>query len=137
MQYKLPQFVEREATVVGPLTFRQFLYFGLAGVLSFFISPFLYKSHPQIFFLISGLIFIIAGAMAFVKIEGRNFGTIVTSMFNFFLHPRTYIWKRKTAPMRFNLPKREVKVEEEEKEKTTTPDWKRRIDTLADEIEIQ
>jgi hypothetical protein len=136
MQYKLPQFIEREATVVGPLSFRQFLYLGLAACLAFALYPFLYKSNSQLYFILSGGGFLLAGAMAFAKIEGRSFGVVVVSMFNFFLHPRTYIWKRKNVPMKFNLPKREIK-EVEEKEKTTVPNRRRRLDTLADEIEIQ
>ena len=137
MQYKLPQFIEREATIVGPLSFRQFVYFGLAAAAAFVLYPFLYKSNSQLFFILSGGAFLLAAAMAFVKIEGRGFGVIVISMFHFFTRPRTYIWKRKATPIRFSLPKREVKVEEKEKKNISTPDWKRRIDTLADQIEIR
>ena len=37
MQFQVPQFIETEDKIVGPLTLRQFLYIGAAGLLSFLL----------------------------------------------------------------------------------------------------
>ena len=108
MQYQVPQFIEFENKLIGPLSFRQFSYIlgGLGG--SYLIYRYLG--------LIPGIVLIIplvalSGSLAFVKINGRTFVDILASAFSFVFGTKLYIWKKIDKP-----------VTAEEKEKTSTAD---------------
>jgi len=103
MRFEVPQFIEIEDKIFGPLTLKQFIYLaGTAGV-SFVI----YTTLP--FFLAIILIapFIVFGlALAFYKHNNRPFITLVESWFNFTIKGKLYIWKKRQKPI-------EERVEEE------------------------
>lgn len=92
MQYQVPQFIETEDTIIGPVTVQQFVYMLIAGgisfVLYFFFTGFLWVATTIFLFLIA----IIFG---FVKYNGRPLTAIAFSIFRYFWKPRVYIWKRK------------------------------------------
>jgi hypothetical protein len=90
MQFQVPQFIDTEDKVIGPLSLRQFAFLGIGGVL----SAILYLiAQPWLWALASLFIFAIAIALAFVKIEGRPFLTIAISAFQFYWKPQTYVWQ--------------------------------------------
>ena len=96
MQFQVPQFIEVEDKIFGPLTFRQFVYLGGGAGLAYI----LFRILP----IIVALPFIlgIAGltlALAFFKFNGRPFIIAMENAFFFLLHPRLYLWnnERKTA----------------------------------------
>ncbi len=92
MRFTVPQFIDYEAKIVGPLTFRQFVYVGIAGAVCFV----LYFTAPFSLFLIS--CFVLGGgalAFAFIKIGGRSLPTILANLLRFSLTPKMYIWRKK------------------------------------------
>jgi hypothetical protein len=100
MQFQVPQFIESEDKVVGPFSLRQFAYVGVAGALSGALYLFVVS---WLWIVLSIFIFAIAFAFAFVRIEGRPFLSIVTSAFNFYWKPQTYVWQpehKAVAPSR-------------------------------------
>ena len=89
MQYRVPQFIEREMRLVGFLTVRQTLVLGAAAVILFI----LYFLLSKIFFTIA--VVIIGGVsliFAFGKINERNISNLLFSYIEFFLKPRIYLW---------------------------------------------
>jgi hypothetical protein len=90
MQFQVPQFIETEDKVVGPLTIRQFIYVGvgagICGMFYFMLATWLWV----IFFII---IMGTAAAFAFIKIDGRPFINIVLSAFSFYWKPQIYLWQ--------------------------------------------
>ncbi len=92
MLFEVPQFIEVEDKIFGPLTWRQFLYIGGGvgmGVVLFFTTPF-------IIFLILGLpLAILAGALAFYPINSRPFSFFLESIINYFRRQKLYLWKQK------------------------------------------
>lgn len=92
MRFEVPQFIEIEDKIFGPLTWRQFVYVaGGAGV-----AAMLFVFMPFPIFLILGLP--IAGAtfaLAFVPVNNRPFAFFLESMFNFFRNKRLYLWQKK------------------------------------------
>ena len=90
MQFQVPQFIETEDKIVGPLSLRQFIYVaigcGISGVLYFVLQTWLW-ALLSVFF-VGG-----AAAIAFIKIQGRPLLRVLTSGFNFYWHPQTYIWQ--------------------------------------------
>lgn len=91
MRYRVPQFIEIEDKIFGPLTWKQFLYvgggFGMAVAL-FFAAPFW-------LFVIVGLpIAGLAGALAFYPMYGRPFSIFLESAFNYIMSERKYFWNQ-------------------------------------------
>ena len=106
MQFQVPQFIESEDKVVGPFSLRQFAYVGVAGALSGALYLFVVTWLWLIF---SIIIFGVAFAFAFVRIEGRPFISIVTSAFNFYWRPQTYVWQPEHQSV--TLPKKTAVAE--------------------------
>jgi hypothetical protein len=90
MQFQVPQFIDTEDKVVGPLSLRQFGFIGAGGVLSAILY---FTAQPWLWILGSIIIFGAAIALAFIKIQGRPFASVLISAFNFYWRPQTYIWK--------------------------------------------
>lgn len=91
MQFQVPQFIDIEDKVIGPLTIKQFLYLLVAGVIIFIF----YK----IFNLFSTIILAIpvigiACALAFVKISNQPFVSLLGNFFSFIRKPDFYVWKK-------------------------------------------
>lgn len=90
MQFQVPQFIETEDTVVGPFTLRQFIYIGIAGVISGMLY---FLVQTWLWTIISAIIFGLAFAFAFIKVQGRSFFNIALSAFHFYWKPQTYVWQ--------------------------------------------
>ena len=94
MHFQVPQFIDIEDKIVGPLTIKQFLYVA-AGFLTIFFRFFIFNFY---FWLISTVfIVVISGAFAFIKYNGRSFLILITSVINYYWRPRIYIWKKRSS----------------------------------------
>lgn len=105
MQFQVPQFIEVEDKIFGPLTFRQFVFVaGGAGMcyLTWRVLP-LFASVPLILG-IGGL----AAALAFMQYNGRPFIVAMENAFYYLLHPKLYLWNNER---RSRVTKREVTKE--------------------------
>ncbi len=94
MQFQVPQFIEVEDKIVGPLTFKQFVFvaggLGLAYV-TWRILP-LFLAAP----LIVGVLGL-AAALAFMQVNGRPFLLALENAFYFALHPKLYLWNNERS----------------------------------------
>jgi len=95
MQYQVPQFIEIEDKIFGPLTFKQFAYVaGGAGMC--FLA---YRFIPSPF---SFLIVLPLGgfslALAFHKVNNRPFIDAVESAVRYFFGYKLYLWKKQDRP---------------------------------------
>lgn len=101
MRFEVPQFIEIEAKIFGPLTWRQFLYVG-GGV---GMGVVLYLTTPFIVFLLIGLpLGIVALALAFYQVNNRPFSFFLEAMFNYFSKQRLYLWKQKETAVYRGAP---------------------------------
>ena len=90
MQFQIPQFIETEDKIVGPLTLKQFIYLASA----FGISALLHFTVQQWLWLILSVPLVAAGAAAaFIKIGGRPLATVGIAAFRYYWQPQTYVWK--------------------------------------------
>lgn len=96
MRFEVPQFIEIEDKIFGPLTWRQFLYVGGGvgmGIVLFLTTPF-------IVFLIIGLpLSLLAGALAFYPVNNRPFSFFLEAIVNYLRGTKLYLWKKKDAPI--------------------------------------
>jgi len=115
MEFTVPQFIEKEAKIVGPFTFKQFIFIGLAGGL----CVFLFFTVPFSLFAILA-IFLLGGAFAlvFLKIEKVPLPVFIKNFFVFLFKPKAYLWKKKGTPSKFlkKERKKEIRTEEAEEE---------------------
>ncbi len=92
MRFEVPQFIEIEDKIFGPLTWRQFLYLGGGvgmGVVLFLTTNF-------IVFLFVGLpLAVLAFALAFFPVNNRPFSFFLEAIVNYVKGTKLYIWKQK------------------------------------------
>ena len=92
MRFEVPQFIEIEDKIFGPLTWRQFVYIGGgvgAAVVMFLIFPF-------IVFLLLGLpIALLAGALAFFPVNNRPFAYFLEAVYTYITSDKLYLWHQK------------------------------------------
>jgi hypothetical protein len=92
MRFEVPQFIEVEDKIFGPLSWRQFLYLGGGGgaaVAMFLMLPF-------IVFLIFGVpIALLSAALAFYPVNNRPFSFFLEAIVNYITKERLYLWRKK------------------------------------------
>lgn len=97
MDYQVPQFIEVEDKIIGPLTLKQFIYLaGGAGICAIFLL------YLPLFIgiLLSIPVAALAGALAFYKVNNKNFVEVLEAGFKYYTGGRLYLWKKepKAAP---------------------------------------
>ncbi len=135
MEFTVPQFIEKEAKIVGPFTFKQFIFIAIAGGVCIFL-----------FFTVSLFVFIImtilllggAFALAFLKIGKTSLPVFIKNFFSFLFKPKVYLWKKKTSPPKF-LRKEKVKAKKEkiEEESKLRVSKGSRLDELFTKLETK
>ncbi|NCN52714.1 PrgI family protein [Candidatus Parcubacteria bacterium] len=92
MRFEVPQFIEIEDKIIGPFTWKQFIYIAGGGGAVLV----LYFTLPFILFAILGVpIAALAGFLAFHKINNRPFSVFLESMVSYFMGNKLYLWKKK------------------------------------------
>ncbi len=94
MQFKVPQFIDIEDKVFGPLTFKQFAY--LAGGAGFAYLGFHFLPTIIAIFAVPAVIGF-ALALAFMKYNDKPFIHVVESFLRYYSRSRLYLW-HKQAP---------------------------------------
>lgn len=92
MQFQVPQFIEIEDKIFGPLTLKQFLY--LAGGAGASVAIFIYLPFKFIAVLIIIPIIAFSLALAFYKINNKPFIDIVQAFFYYTIGSKLYLWKK-------------------------------------------
>lgn len=94
MEYQVPQFIEVEDKLIGPLTLRQFIY--LAGAAGLCVIFFAYL--PIIFAILFALpVAGFATALAFYKINGKPFLEVLEDGFNYYTRSKLFLWKHEAS----------------------------------------
>jgi hypothetical protein len=113
MQYKVPQNIDIEDKVVGPLTIRQFLIIlvtaGIIMTLNFIIG-----FMGPIFYMIALLIGALGIGLAFFKYGDQNAEIFVISAFKTFTNPRKRVWQKEEPQQVANEKPQTPKPKEEE-----------------------
>ncbi len=86
----MPQFIEVEDKIVGPLTLRQFIYIAAGiglGIICYIYLP-LWIAFPLI-----ALVAAAAGALAFYKMNGKPLIEILEAGFNYLIGAKFFLWR--------------------------------------------
>lgn len=92
MRYEVPQFIEIEDKVVGPLSWRQFVYLagGVGGAVVLWITLPNILAIPLAVSLVA-----FSGALAFYTYNKQPFIVLLESWFNYLMRNKLYIWKKR------------------------------------------
>jgi hypothetical protein len=94
-QFTVPQFIDVEDKIIGPITARQFIIM-LAG---FLLIALCYKIFAFNFFLFFGLmLFAISGIFAFLKVNGMPFHFFVLNFIQTLKSPNLRVWNNRLVP---------------------------------------
>jgi len=91
MLFNIPQFIDKEDKIVGPLTAKQLGWLAGAGV----VLMVLWNILDQATFIISSIpISAFFGLMAFYRPQGQPLINFLLSSIYFSFRPKMYLWKR-------------------------------------------
>jgi|SRR5581483_2120164 len=91
MQYQVPQFIEIEDKVIGPLTVKQFIYVAGGAGMCFLAWNYL---PWYVALILIAIIAPFALALAFYKVNNKPFIDFLESAFLFYTKQNLYIWKK-------------------------------------------
>ena len=91
MNFQVPQFIEVEDKIFGPLTFKQFIYVAGGGGICIIIFILL----PRFLAIVISLpIILFAAALAFYKFNDKPFINMVEAFVKYTFTNKLYIWKK-------------------------------------------
>ena len=91
MKFQVPQFIETETKIVGPLTWKQFIWVALGVGLLLLLFRLL--TGPLLIF-VSMIVIAIFGTMAFLRIEGMTLLEYLIKALSFTFGPKKYLFKK-------------------------------------------
>lgn len=132
MRYQVPQFIEVESKIFGPLTLKQFIYLLGAGGIAFII----YSLLGFFFAFLLGLPVIALGAaLAFYKVNNQPFIKVVDNFIKHYMSPRLFLWKK--VPPKAAAEPQIKKMEEGQQESIMPRFTKSRLKDLAWSLDIK
>ncbi len=101
MQFLVPQFIETEDKIVGPLTLRQFGWIASAAAICF-----------ALFFILNFGVWLVFAALiggagfgfAFIKVNGRPLSIVVGAAWDYFWEPQQYVWQSEHKVVKGTTP---------------------------------
>lgn len=106
-QFNVPQFIDVEDKVMGPVTARQFVILLGCAVL----GAIAYKLFSLLGFIVATvIIFILGSILAFMKINGRPFHFFILNLFQTLKKPKIRVWNNQLAKTKAEISGEEVEV---------------------------
>lgn len=97
-QYKVPQNVQREDTIIGPLTLKQLIIVGIGGGIAYATYISLAKTYfIEIWLPPVAIITIITLLFAFVKVHNLKFHVYLANLIEYKVLPKKRIWIQGTG----------------------------------------
>ena len=101
-QFMVPQFIDVETKIIGPITVRQFILMVIMALIDFIC----YKIFTFTFFIFLAVLNLAFwGTMAFLRINGQPFHYFLLNLLQTLKKPRLRIWKKEYLEI-----KEEVKI---------------------------
>ncbi len=138
MEFSVPQFIEMETKIVGPFTWRQFIYIGGAGVIIFFL--FFVIKQFLFFIMISIFLATLAFSFALLKIGGRPLPNVLVHFLIYSFSSKIYIWQKKSVISTYVYKKEAAAPKKKEETKKGHPlkiTAKSRLKELSTQVELK
>jgi hypothetical protein len=98
MKFQVPQFIEMEDKIFGPLSFKEFSYIAGGAGLAYILYRFIPSFIVALLFIVPVLAF--AGLLAFYRPNNKPFIEMVQSALIFATGNKLYIWKKGKKPLK-------------------------------------
>jgi hypothetical protein len=102
MRFQVPQFIEVEDKIFGPLTLKQFIYLaggaGLSFIVYLLLGSILLAAIPII------IVMGVSAALAFFKVNTKPLINVIEAAFKYWFGSRLYIWKKEEKPASAKTP---------------------------------
>lgn len=95
MRFQVPQFIEVEDKIFGPLTIKQFIYIAGGVGLCFILFRFVYLPIAIVLMVVA---IGISLALAFFQVNSKPLLYILQSAFGYYVSGKLYLWKKKDKP---------------------------------------
>jgi len=107
-QFLVPQFIDVEDKIIGPITTRQFVELLAMGLFDF-IAYSLADFSLFLFIAIINLAFF--GTLAFFRVNGQPFHFFILNIIQTFKKPKLRVWRKVVTTQELNEAIKEVKAE--------------------------
>lgn len=110
-QYKVPQDVEAEDKIIGPLTMKQFIY-AIIGFVWGFLTFTIFRTQPLLFVVIGlppTFLFLMLGLY---QRQGQPFEALFLALVSFFVKARRRVWEKEPIEQVFKIEPTKKKAEE-------------------------
>lgn len=97
MQFQVPQNIDLEDKIVGPLTMTQFVYVLGGGLIDYLLFQSLAQQSFALFLFLAIPITLVALAFAFLKIQEQPLTHFFTAWLIYLSKPKKRIWKRDSS----------------------------------------
>lgn len=91
MHYQVPQYLNIEDKIIGPLTLKQFIYLLVGGGIIFLLFSTLKFS---VFLIVSLPVAVLVLMLAFYKIDNQKSSKFILNFLGFVSKPSIYAWKK-------------------------------------------
>lgn len=124
MQFKVPQNIDMQDKIIGPLTLSQFFYLLFGGLIIYILfNKLVLNGLGFIFFVLAIPIGLFSFALAFIKVQDQPFPSFVTALIKYLQTPRARIWQHYSPPAKLQNPN-----PKSQKEKIAKP--KKQLDSV-------
>ncbi len=127
-QFVVPQFIEVEDKIFGPITTRQFLILLAAGIFIFLAYRF---GDISLFIFTVVVVGGFSAMLAFVKVNGQNFHYFLLNIIQTLRKPSLRVWQKDYTKEELNYLRKLGAKKPEEKETVVAPVKRERIRDLA------
>ncbi|MFA5069841.1 MAG: hypothetical protein WC528_01015 [Patescibacteria group bacterium] len=97
MQFIVPQFIDVENKIIGPISVRQFITLLVGGLFIYVDYEIFFPISFWLFAIIGVVLLGVSGTFAFLRISGRPFHYFILNLFNTFKEPRLRVWNKQTS----------------------------------------
>lgn len=130
-QYKVPQNVEAEDHILGPLTLKQFIY-AIIGVSWAGLSYALFHAVFALMIIVAAPITTLFLLLAFYQRDGQNFEQLLIAMVGYFSQSRQRLWRKDEVVDSFRIQANAVVVEQTQRNPVEVRSELERLGTMID-----
>jgi hypothetical protein len=130
-QYKVPQNVEAEDKIIGPLTLKQFIYclIGIGWALVCFL---IFRSIPAVMVVLAAPITILFLLLGLYQRDGQNFEQYLVALVGFFSQSRKRIWTKEPIVESFKIEPVKATLEQSQRNPVEVRSQLEKLATLVD-----
>ena len=130
-QYKVPQNVEAEDHILGPLTLKQFIY-AIIAVAWAGLSYALLQAVLPVMIIVAAPVTTLFLLLAFYQRDGQNFEQLLIAMVGYFSQSRQRLWRKDEVVDSFRIQANAVVVEQTQRNPAEVRSELERLGTMID-----